>query len=293
MSKFDFVFGRFLTVDTRMLFSQPDADLFFPKPCGDGLDLSACTHLGIGAHADDLEFMALHGILECYGSATKQFCGITCTDGLGSARGSDYQQLSDREFIELRADEQRSAAEIGQYHFMAQLSHPSRHAQNAAHRSGLVEDIFQILQRAEPEEIYTHNPFDKHPTHVGVLEACLEAIHQLPADSRPRKVWGCEVWRGLDWLPDSLKVLQDVSEHADLAESLNACFQSQISGGKRYDLAVEGRRRANATFSNPRALDAESRLQIAIDLSPLIHEDMPLPAFKASVMKRFESEIMA
>ncbi len=61
-------------------------------------------------------------------------------------------------------------------------------------------------------------------------------------------MYGCEVWRDLDWLNDDEKVLLDCSQHQNIARALSSVFDSQIIGGKRYDLAVEGRRAANATF---------------------------------------------
>ena len=48
--------------------------------------LPLTTHLGVGAHQDDLEFMALHGILECYQRPDRWFSGIMVTDGRGSSR---------------------------------------------------------------------------------------------------------------------------------------------------------------------------------------------------------------
>jgi hypothetical protein len=57
-------------------------------------------------------------------------------------------------------------------------------------------------------------------------------------------VLGCEVWRDLDWLLDSDKVALDSSAKPELAAALLKVFDSQISGGKRYDLATLGRRAA-------------------------------------------------
>ena len=42
------------------------ADLFIPDDSSPEEALRRITHLGIGAHQDDLEFMAFHGILECF-----------------------------------------------------------------------------------------------------------------------------------------------------------------------------------------------------------------------------------
>lgn len=45
---------------------NPGVDIFVP----DGLPVTEAagriTHLAIGAHQDDLEFMACHGIVTCY-----------------------------------------------------------------------------------------------------------------------------------------------------------------------------------------------------------------------------------
>jgi LmbE family N-acetylglucosaminyl deacetylase len=49
--------------------------------------LARITHLGIGAHQDDLEFMAFHGILACFRMRDDRwFGGVTCTNGAGSSR---------------------------------------------------------------------------------------------------------------------------------------------------------------------------------------------------------------
>ena len=65
--------------------------------------LERVTHLGIGAHADDLEIMAYQGIAECLHRSDRWFGGITCTDGAGAPRSGPYAHLSDadlRSFVE-------------------------------------------------------------------------------------------------------------------------------------------------------------------------------------------------
>jgi LmbE family N-acetylglucosaminyl deacetylase len=273
-------------------FNQPAADLFIP----DEIELSAAigraTHLGIGAHQDDLEFMALHGILECFQRDDRYFGGIICTDGGGSSRTGPYSGFSDEQMKAARVEEQKLAARIGQYGFMAQLGHSSTSVKDPECREALVEDLVQLLRAACPEIVYTHHPFDKHATHVGVFRAVVEAIRMLPPALRPARLHGCEVWRGLDWLPDELKLIHDVSAHPDLAISLNSVFKSQIAGGKRYDLAVEGRRLANATFLEPHATDAAGRVNYAIDLTVLTHSDGPtVEAFVGQVLDAFGDAI--
>lgn len=190
-----------------MKFSLANADFFIPDSVSPAAGLNRTTHLGVGAHQDDLEFMALHGILECFQRPEQWFGGITCTDGAGSARTGPYAHYSDEEMKAIRVQEQRTAAVIGQYSFMAQLGYPSSTTKSASQRNALVNDLEMLLRATRPHCVYTHNPFDKHATHIGVFLALREAILRLPQDEQPEKVYGCEVWRNLDWLPDRLKIV--------------------------------------------------------------------------------------
>ncbi len=213
------------------------AAIFVPdgKPVADAL--KRITHLGIGAHQDDLEFMAFHGILECFANEQKWFGGVTCTNGSGSSRTGPYANCTDPQMMSIRRQEQNDAAVVGQYGIMLQLDYPSS-AVKSATDPALKNDLKEILAATRPEVVYTHNPADKHDTHLGVVIAALQAMRELPREQRPKKVIGCEVWRNLDWLPDADKVLMDVSGRDNLAAALNGVFDSQIAGGKRYDLAT-------------------------------------------------------
>ena len=74
-------------------------------------------------------------------------------------------------------------------------------------------------------------------------------------------------------LADADKVAMDASPLPELAEKLVAIFESQIAGGKRYDLAAMGRRVANATFFASHATDTTHALSFAMDLTPLVQDD--------------------
>jgi len=274
-----------------MTFSQDRADLFIPDNAPREEAIPRTTHLGIGAHADDLEFMALHGILACFQQGQRWFGGVTCTDGSGSARNGAYADWSAEKLVTARAREQRAAATIGQYSFVAQLAHPSASAREAPNRRSLVEDLIAILSETRPSVVYTHNPFDKHGTHLGVLCAVLEAMAELPEDRRPEQVYGCEVWRGLDWLPDDRKVAHNVGGRPHLAAALSGVFDSQIAGGKRYDLAIDGRRAANATFFDSHQADHASHIAFAVDLTPVAHGCQSLGAFVQECLDAFCDEV--
>jgi hypothetical protein len=140
--------------------------------------------------------------------------------------------------------------------------------------------------------VYLHNLADKHDTHVGCALRCIEAMRQMPKSERPKMVYGCEVWRDLDWLVDSEKTAMPISAHTELARTLNEVFATQIAGGKRYDLAVLGRRTANATFSNAHSTDQESAMQWAMDLTPLIQDDSLDPvAYTVSFIDRLKADV--
>jgi LmbE family N-acetylglucosaminyl deacetylase len=255
-----------------MKLHQASANCFVPDSEPLPGALSRTTHLAIGAHQDDLEFFAYHGIEQCYAKKDTWFSGITCTDGAGSSRTGPYANVSDSDMQAIRADEQRKAAMVGDYAAMIQLDYPSSEIKNPGNPQ-IVEDLSSILSIAKPEVVYLHNPADKHDTHIAVLLRSLQALRQLPADQRPKKAWGCEIWRGLDWLLDQDKGLLPTSARPNLQAALNGVFDSQIMGGKRYDLAVMGRRLANATFFESHASDTETGFTFAMDLTPLVHDN--------------------
>lgn len=274
-----------------MITLNPRARLMIPDGLAAPEALRRTTHLGIGAHQDDLEFMAFHGILACYGQKDRWFGGVTITDGRGSSRAGKFQDWTDDQIAAERIREQDAAAVIGQYAFMAQLGHPSKSVRDA--RETVVrDDLFRILEATRPEVVYLHNLADKHDTHVGCALRCLEALRRLPKADRPQKVYGCEVWRDLDWLVDSEKTPMPVSARPELARTLNEVFATQIAGGKRYDLAVIGRRTANATFSQAHATDQESAMQWAMDLTPLVQDESLDPiAYATGFIDRLKTDV--
>lgn len=227
-----------------MTFSQSTADVFVPGGGAPEPALRRVTHLCIGAHQDDIEIMAHSGICDCLDSPdTRAFGGVVVTDGAGSSRTGIYADKTDAEMIDIRRREQRRAAEIGRYAIQIQLAHSSA-AVKGKDSSDVVRDLAILLDECQPEVVYLHNPADKHDTHVAVLWRCLEALRMQPVSHRPARVLGVEVWRGLDWMIDADKVALDSSRRPELASELLQAFDSQIFGGKRYDLATEGRRAA-------------------------------------------------
>jgi len=245
------------------------AEIFVPDGTPVEEALARTTHMGIGAHQDDLEAMASHGILTCFQRTDRWFCGVVVTDGSGAPRGGPYADCTDEELRAIRKEEQIKAAVLGEYGAQALLGYPSTVVKDAANHAP-VEDLRTLLEVAGPAVVYTHNPADKHDTHVATTLRVVEAIRSLPADERPHRLYGCEVWRGLDWLLDDDKTTFDTSSRKNLQRALLGVFDSQISSGKRYDLATMGRRRANATYHASHQVNVTTGMTYALDLTPLI-----------------------
>lgn len=267
------------------------ASIFIPDDQPLDGALSRTTHLGIGAHQDDLEFMAWHGIEACYRRPAQWFGGVTVTNGAGSARTGLYADYTDEDMCAVRRREQDQAAVVGEYSAMLQLDYPSSAIKDPANRAP-IEDLVRILEATRPEVVYTHNFADKHATHIGVAAATLKALRTLDPAIRPRQVLGCEVWRDLDWMPDDAKVALDVSGRPNLAAAVGGLFDSQIAGGKRYDLAVQGRRLANATFFDSHSVDAAEQVWFAMDLTPLVNDPKLSPVdYTLDYIRRFEDDV--
>ena len=277
-----------------MKFHQPGAAVYIPDGVSTEAACGRTTHLAVGAHQDDLEFMAFHGILECFHHVDgRWFTGVTCTNGAGSARTGHYGAYTDEQMRTVRKVEQNQAAFVGRYSAMFQLDHPSSVVKNAKDTM-LVDDLFAILDATRPSVVYTHNLADKHDTHIGVVIPLIQAIRRMPREQRPAKVYGCEVWRALDWMDDAQKVALDVSGYDNLAAAVNGVFDSQIAGGKRYDLAVIGRRRANATFFASHGTDKSDQITYAMDITAAAVDDaVDIVDFTLGHIDRFRDDVRA
>ncbi len=274
-----------------MKWHNPTAELFIP----DGMEASAAlartTHLAVAAHQDDIEIMAFDGILRCFQRPDQWFCGVVVTDGSGSPRTGLYADYSDEAMRAVRRAEQKKAAIVGEYGAQLLLDYPS--AAVKAGEEAVVEDLVALLEATQPQIVYTHNPADKHDTHVAVALRLIEAIRRLPPIRRPQRLYGCEVWRDLDWMPDEEKVAFDVSAHENLQMALLGLFDSQVSGGKRYDLATLGRRRAHATYFASHNVDAATGIIFAMELTPLIADDqLRVSELVQGIIHRFETEVI-
>ncbi|MGQ9780466.1 MAG: PIG-L deacetylase family protein [Bacillota bacterium] len=274
-----------------MRFSNPSAEIFVPDARPIEEALGRTTHLAVAAHQDDVEIMAFHGILECFGRKDRGFAAVVVTDGRGSPRDGIYADYTDEEMREIRRREQKKAAVVGEYAALVLLDYASSAVKDPTAR-GPLEDLKEIFAVAGPKIVYTHNLADKHDTHVAVALRTIQALRELSPERRPERVLGCEVWRDLDWLPDEDKVPLRVDGRDNLAAALLGVFDSQICGGKRYDLATMGRRRAHATYHATHGVDEAAGLTLAMDLTPLVlAPEESIRRYVASYIERFAAEV--
>ena len=219
--------------------------------------------------------------------------GIVVTNGSGSPRNGLYAGFTNERMREVRKLEQKKAAVIGEYSAMAMLDYSSDEVKDPNNMDA-VKEIAQLIMAVRPSVIYTHNLADKHDTHVAVALKVISALRSLPEEVLPDKVYGCEVWRDLDWVMDEEKVSFDVSAHPNIASALLEVFDSQICGGKRYDLATVGRRLGNATFAASHDTDVASAVSYAMDLTPLIlDKSIDAGVYIMAYIDRFKEDVAA
>jgi LmbE family N-acetylglucosaminyl deacetylase len=274
-----------------MKFNFDTAEVYIPDDIPVAQALARTTHLCFAAHQDDIEIMAAQPIIECFQKNDEWFTGVVVTDGRGSPRDSLYQNYTDDEMRLVRFKEQRKAAIVGEFAAQIMLDIPSKVIKDSSCNEP-VEDIVTILRATNPKVVYTHNLADKHDTHVGVALRVIQALRKLDQAERPERVVGCEVWRALDWMVDADKVMMNLSTHENLQLALLGVFDSQIVGGKRYDLASLGRRRANATYFESHGVDETTGLSYGMDMTPLMNDVNLDPAeFVGQFIQRFAIDV--
>jgi LmbE family N-acetylglucosaminyl deacetylase len=274
-----------------MKFNKQIAQIFIPDGTEEITALKRTTHLAISAHQDDIELMAINGVLECFGDKNKWFTGVVTADGAGSSRNGLYENFSDEEIKKVRILEQKKAAYVGEYSAMIMLGYSSKEIKTPQNDK-IIDEYVKILTLAQPKILYTHNLADKHNTHLGVVTKVITALRIMPKEIRPEKVYGCEVWRDLDWVKDEEKIIFDVSAHPNISTGLISVFDSQICGGKRYDLAAQGRRTAYATYGASHNCDKATALSYAMDLTPLIEDDnLDLVDYISNYIENFKKDV--
>src|SRR5262245_41577761 len=128
-----------------MNFHKPTADIFIPDGSPVVTAMKRTTHMAIVAHPDDIEVMALDGLLACFANPDKWFLGVVVTNGAGSARIGPYANYTDEHMKLVRRTEQCKAATLGEYGAQVFLDYPSTEIKDPANKNA-VEDLRQLLE---------------------------------------------------------------------------------------------------------------------------------------------------
>ena len=261
--------------------------IYFPK----NRNSNKVKYLCICAHQDDCEIMAVDGILKGYYSKKYSFALVVTSDGAGSARTGAFKDYTDEMMKKVRIEEQKEASEIGRYNSLYLLNYTSQEIKNKKNDS-IVNEYIKIIRELKPEVVYTHSVLDKHPTHVGVALKVIEAVRNLPKEEQPKLFYGCEVWRGLDWISDEDKIGFNISRNEKLQKKLLNVFKSQIEGGKEYTKASIGRRYQNATYYQSHSVDTFKMISLAVDYRPLLkNKNLTIKEFALSYVDKLKEEI--
>ena len=274
------------------MFARQDSAIFVPDGVVPTEALARTTHLGVGAHADDLEIMAIPSIPACCEDAERWFCGVVVTDGTGSPGTSSLgTSAEDRATLrDVRRREQERAAMLGRYGAQIFLDYASADVKEPRD-DRVVTDLVTLLRAPRPEVVYTHALSDAHETHVAVTLRVIAACRALPTTERPDRVLGCEVWRDLDWLSPVDKICLPADERPELQAELIGAFTSQL-GAKNYVAATLGRRAAHAAFSDSHASDRHRGVVWAMDLSPLVAGTADVGEYARGLVRRLEDDVL-
>ncbi|MCE7887960.1 MAG: hypothetical protein DYH13_10735 [Alphaproteobacteria bacterium PRO2] len=257
------------------------------------IDSASGGSMGIGAHPGDLEIIAIRGIGISLNFQKRRFTGVTVTDGLDCARKERDKELNDHQMIEERLKEQNIAAALGKYALQHNLLYKSADIQDPETEPSraLVKEISGIVSKVKPQVIYTHNPFDEHSTRVMVMRAVIEALRSLPGAEQPQELYGCEVWGGLDWLPEGRKKSLDVTGFTEIQHNLIDCHESQPA--EKHSDATLWREFSNAAWARPRDPKVKAAV-LAVDLMPLLYEpELDICDFANDIQEEFNVERLA
>jgi len=215
------------------------------------------------------------------------------TNGAGSLRSGQYTSASDEEMIAVRKQEQSVVAAIGRYAAVIQMACESSQLQGQIDES-VVAMLQNILEQTRPHTVYLHSPVDRHATHIGVCMHAIEALRKLDVEDLPTRIWGVEVWRSMDWVDAGQRILLDVSAGQELQSRLLGQYQSQLVNGKRYDVALAGRNRANATLASEDTIDTIENACFALDLNLLVGKNpVPVSEYVGDLLSRFSNDLKA
>lgn len=254
-------------------FANPGARLYCRDPSSQGL--SKIKYLIIVAHSDDAEILGAWAIVLSWLNLRDEVAVVVVNDGVGIPRAPEYAGYGDREMASVRITEQFNAAADGDYKFAMCLDYPSCSIKGTRNER-LVRELARIIELTQPEEVFTHNPWDGHPSHIAVLQHYLWA--QALVQHQPKHLWGGQVWLSIDFVPDPYLVRWDLSGHEERLQRLLTHFVSQ-NQIKHYDIAVIASRRVQAMLNDPHLASSATSVHLGVDMTCVLDGTMSLRQF--------------
>lgn len=238
-------------------------------------------YLCICADAGDTEIMAIDGIQRGYRAKKYTFATVITSDGLSLERAGKLAKATDRKVNTTKNREQKAAAEIGRYNSVYFLSHKTDEILDQENED-IVNEYLEIIKELKPRIIYTHSILDRDPTHVSVAVKVINALRKLRKGQMPAVLYGCEMWRDLDWVDPSKVISFDVSHNIRLQKQLINVHQSQ-NASRDFINATIGRRYVNATYSRSEKKKDAKLTARAINMTTLLRrKEYPIKRFAMS-----------
>lgn len=278
-----------------MTLDKRDAEMFIPDGATEDEAVKRSEIMAVGAHPDDIEVMSMPGILKALAAGGNRFFGVVATNGVGTYRSFDEINLSYQEMRDVRIAEQKKAASVGRYSGLALLNYESAEVKDACF-TNIDRDLKHLFSAVRPSEIYLHNPFDRHDTHVAVCIRSIYALREVKAETgwKPERLYAGECLRGLDWLVHCDRLVLPVDDKDCMSDKILGVYKSQMIGLRRYDQAVKGRRITNATYQEAQAIGSEYELAFAVDLLPLVEDStLSVADFVRHTIDRFRADILS
>jgi len=247
--------------------------------------------LAIAAHHGDIELMAMDGVLKAYGSKKYDFFACVVGDASNCNKTGKYAEFTDKELLEARIQEQSRASQIGEYADLILLKKSQADIEDLDN-TAIVKELQKLILDVNPDVVYTHNIFDRNMSHSRLALKVIEAILNLPEDSRPRLLYGCEIFGSLDWVPEKYRVNFDISDNKDIQSRLIGVYDTMAEFSFNFTKAVAGRKTANATFQESLMGQEDKLTWYGINLTPIINKGISIKEYIVKILNDYNKEML-
>ncbi|MCQ2086778.1 MAG: PIG-L family deacetylase [Bacilli bacterium] len=244
----------------------------------------------ICAHPDDCELMAIDGIQRGYRATKYTFACVVTTDGLDAERCGRYLKMTDKRMVNILANEEKKAANIGRYNSVYFMNYSSEEARDQDNQD-IINEYVEIIKELKPRVIYTHSLLDRHPTHVAVAVKVINALRTMKKGDQPKVLYGCESERNLEWVAPEKIVTFNISKNMRLQRQLISVHKSQ-NLARDYVNAAIGRRYVNAVFNKVETKKNAKLTAKAINMTTLLRrKEYPIKRFAMSFIDDLYGEL--